>query len=449
MQKSSEDDVLRRSSTTPHDFANLLIADTIQNAAQKQFYKKLWGSARREITTVEQLKALPVMTKADAVAFLAEFEFEVAPAILSHSSGTSGKITTRCRSAEEIRALASVRQRPTIKTDLGLVPLRLAVDCANHGQTVVAETGEFGLKAVGFDIDVIGHVIQQLDKGYAFPGYTERVKVIHASLGFVKLLTIELLRLGRRPDQLGVELVSTFGEYLSPRWANWLGRQWNATLIDNYGASEIVGGATRCPCCGWYSFAPETWPEVVCPTTYAPIERGIGLLALTELFPFSQLQPMIRFLPGDLVEIGQPDCAGGHRRCFRLLGRHERALTNEAGEILLYPAEAANALDGLSQVQRPSVFHRIQLDGWAADVASPFARFDLDTVEGKRTIVCKLAPKFSIACFPEAADQLCGEARKALLGACTRLADLVNLGLYQLEVRLQQDSSELAAYVAA
>ena len=437
--------------TTPAEiFANGLISQTILNAGQKAFYKVHWGTASPVIHSVSDLPSLPVVTKEDAGRFFATFEFAEPPAIVSHTSGTSGKITTRCRSAEEINVLLKVREESPPRTADGLIPLVLAVDCANHGQTIVQSCGELGLKAVGFDLEVIDHVIQQLVRTYRFPGYTPRVRAIHASLGFIKMLTVELQRRNIDARSLAVDLLSTFGEYVSPRWSRWLQTSWNATHFDRFATSETVGGASRCPHCGWFTFDPESWPEVVSTNYQHPIDVGVGLLALTELFPFSQLQPMIRFLTGDLVELGTSQCELGHGRTFRFLGRYDRALLDRRTEprVLLYPTEVADLLDECPQLTRARTFHQISVDEWSQGLAAPLAHLDVDNARERSRIVVAVCPQFSTICFPEAANSLRECLTSGLMAKCTGLADLVHQGMYDLEVRLQQSTSELEPYTA-
>ena len=141
-------------------FADQLVRPTVVSAAKIDFYRRFWSDVDLlNIQTTSDLCRLPVLTKSDALKFLNDFEYETCPAILSHSSGTTtGSITIRCRSPQELEALWEVhRDLMPIEED-GTTPLVLSVDCANHGQHIPLPAAKFGLKAVGFDWEVIHHI---------------------------------------------------------------------------------------------------------------------------------------------------------------------------------------------------------------------------------------------------------------------------------------------------
>ena len=168
-----------------------------------------------------------------AVEMLSSFSYHERPALVSHTSGTStGKITTRCRSLAEVQAIWNVRSRSLPRDPLGLIPLTISVDGANHGQMIPVPSVEFGLKAVGFDHAVIDHVKQQIIRTYSFPGVTSRVKAIDAPLGFIKLLTCNLIASGIDPKEIGLELLSTYGEFVTSEWSHRLENLWGAMHSD-------------------------------------------------------------------------------------------------------------------------------------------------------------------------------------------------------------------------
>lgn len=433
-------------------FANELIGLTLSNAFRLDFYRQHWsGVAIDEITSVDDLERLPVLSKTLAGEMLATFQYTDRPAIVSHSSGTStGKITVRCRSLSELQALWNVRSVPAPCEADGVIPLVMSVDGANHGQTIPTPGAAFGLKAVGFDHAVVEHVLQQITKTYAFPGVSNRVRAIDAPLGFIKLLTLELITRGINPASLGIELLSTFGEYVTTRWSTRLEALWHAAHIDRYATSEAVGGARRCRKCGWLSFFPESWPEVVDMSSGATLPQGIGLLSLTELFPFSQLQPMIRFLPGDLVELRNVDCSGRLGRTFRFLGRVDRALIDNDGPVvLLYPAEVGSCLDGLPSLQREPTFHTLPLAEYARDLGAPYCELRLDRNSTGKTIIVSVVPKFSADIFPNAAANLQQEIYNLLVASCSGLAEMLTSRAYQLQIELRKDAFNIRGFLVS
>src|ERR1700751_2533825 len=92
-------------------FANDLLPATLSNARRLPFYQRHWQGHDEYVATVAHLAQLPVLTKAMATELFGSFSYQEAPAVLLHTSGTSGKITVRCRSSAEITALIAVKSR--------------------------------------------------------------------------------------------------------------------------------------------------------------------------------------------------------------------------------------------------------------------------------------------------------------------------------------------------
>lgn len=435
-------------------FANRLIPKTIENAASVPFYERFWsGIDLSRIQSTADLQALPVLTKADAIRFTEEFDYLKAPSLLSHTSGTSGGITLRCRSQEELNCLAKVRQNNPLETNQGLTPLVLSVDCQNHGQMIPSNVGQFALKAVGFDFDVIDHVIQQITRQYSFPGYTERVCILHGSVGFMKLLTTELLRRQIAPSDLGVQMMLSYGEYLTDSWARKLKDLWSAPQINLYGASEVVGGARRCPVCGWLSFTPESFTEVVSLEDGTPIESGVGMLVLTELYPFSQLQPFIRFSTGDVVEVRNHNCSGAAAKNFRFLGRLDRCVRypEGTGQVVLYASEVYSILDSLPWIHREQIFHRMNMDLWNSDLGAPLAKVSFlpaRKTNSAITVHFEVISKFSPLLFPDFAAECAASVQRALQNSFRPIANNV-VPQFEIDVSLTNRLDGAISFLAS
>jgi len=161
---------------------------------------------------------------------------------------------------------------------------------------------------------------------------------------------------------------------------------------------------------------------------------------------------MIRFVPGDLVEIRNFDCDGAANQTFRLLGRMDRALISErSGQpfIVLYPAEVASVLDARPELLREETFHTLTLDQHTADVAAPYAELEIEQGCSGPTIVISVVPKFSAVCFPDAAMSLKCDITKALLKTCSGLSDCLNFGSHNLRIDLRADPSNMRGYLAS
>jgi hypothetical protein len=117
--------------------------------------------------------------------------------------------------------------------------------------------------------------------------------------------------------------------------------------------------------------------------------------------------------------------------------------------VLIYPAELADALDEIPELARGAEFHGLALDPWSQDLAAPLADMMLDRSDGQRRIVVTVSPRFSITCFPDAATCLKIDIRRTLLGHCRGLAKSLKDGLYDLTVHLEQDGARLRPFTAS
>lgn len=70
---------------------------------------------------------------------------------------------------------------------------------------------------------------------------------------------------------------------------------------DRFTLTEAIGGASRIPGTDIFELDPHLLGEVVDPDTERRTDDSIGLLVLTNLYPFVQMQPLIRYTVGDLV----------------------------------------------------------------------------------------------------------------------------------------------------
>jgi phenylacetate-coenzyme A ligase PaaK-like adenylate-forming protein len=101
---------------------------------------------------------------------------------------------------------------------------------------------------------------------------------------------------------------------------------------------------------------------------------GRGALVVTAFHPYVQLEPRIRYRPGDVVELSREPCPVWGELGFRPLGRENRCLVTD-GEIIS-PADCFCSLADLPQVavvSEPEVPGA--LDGHYDEAGSP--RFSL------------------------------------------------------------------------
>jgi len=261
-------------------------------------------------------------------------------------------------------------------------------------------------------------------RDFRFPGVQSRIGVLTCGTGFLKLLHFEFARQGIVPTQAGLKMIAVTGDHLERRWRDLIEQRWGVSIVNRYSISEIFGGARQSPDTGLYRFDPTVVAEVVDCWTLEPLSEGPGLLLLTELYPFSTYQPAIRYVTGDLMEAVAPALPDAPAE-FRFLGRLRDAVACEQSKRLLtYPAPLAEALDAFPMLARSERWKTLALDAQNGDLGEVRGDIALEEADGRQKLRLRLVPKFSPACFPEAADRLKHELAEAIMGACPALRGL-------------------------
>jgi phenylacetate-CoA ligase len=174
--------------------------------------------------------------------------------------------------------------------------------------------------------------------------------------------------MGHDPRELPVETVAYGAETCTDPMREEIERTLDATGIDNYGLSEIVGPGVAAECHeaqeGLHVWEDHFYPEVVDPQTGEPLPDGEeGELVLTTLT--KQALPVLRYRTGDLTTLHYDECA-----CGRTMVRMDN-VTGRADDLLvvrgvnLYPSEIEHAvldLDGVAPHYRIDLHSEGSLD---------------------------------------------------------------------------------------
>ncbi len=271
-------------------------------------------------------------------------------------------------------------------------------------------------------------ILRLLRDGWRTPAGLLRIDHIDAFSPALRILTTWLHQQGIDPGGFGVTGMSGYGSIQPQAWRRRLARSWGAEYQDIYGLSEVKHSeAFTCPVCGAYHFVRPIVPEVVDADTGAAITSGFGVLVLSELRPFTELQVLLRYWTDDIVEISGPCMLSDLG--FRFRGRR-------ADSLALARPHAAPIYVGALQVgevvaELPDVAQTLY--PWAAfahDVGAP--RFNLR--RDGRTVIVTLELRYAPELFPVRAAEVCAEARERLLHAISGLAELVGAGLHELAV---------------
>jgi hypothetical protein len=248
-----------------------------------------------------------------------------------HTSGTTGQPLELYKSYEEVAFIGAFFTRQ-LQPLLRIRPktLSLSFPTPHHGVPVPFPSPGIVFSGGVTDDTLIVDALRVLRAEYRVEGGPARISRL-SGMGFQLLFfTNYLLEQRVQPSDFGLTSVSVAGGFLPAYWRRFLERAWGCRVVDRFSLTECIGGATRCDSCDVFRPDLQTVFEVLDPDTNAPLSSGIGKLVATNLYPFAQMMPLIRYETGDLVRIGWCRCHGV--RGFEFLGRLRNCISTGSGE---------------------------------------------------------------------------------------------------------------------
>jgi hypothetical protein len=406
---------------------NHLLGPTLQHAVEHSaFYRAHLGEAWRDVAVVGDLAKLPILTKAKAAQHQDAMRCGPDPvdfgSVSSGTTRTGDRVFRVERCAEEVAALdefyAALADARGPAGDAPEPPLVLHVLTPNHG----LPNAPAPPNTLRFAWAPSRNVCEMIRAALTTSIGGRRITVARLSISILKQLTVYFLDAGIDPKSFGVVEIGTNAALVTRRWRRIVEDTWGARLFDNYSISEMKTPATEGDD-GWYRFAePPLVPEVVDPSTGAPIERGVGHLLLTGLYPFVQRTPLIRYATGDLVEV-RPAEGGEDDAAYRFKGRvHQTLLAPAPGgtDYLLFGSTLEEIADDFADVARHVHPFEVAQHLPPERVGQPKVRARLR--DDGRTVHVEVGTTFDPRLFPERAQALQGEVAARLLDAHPHLA---------------------------
>jgi hypothetical protein len=371
------------------------LRQTLEHAATEvPYYRRRWGARWKRVRTARDLPLLPLLTKQEAATHQRELIAGRARAYAGVvSSGTvhDGPVFRVLHSEAEDDARDEDDGGPPRKPSRELV---LEVRTVHHGLPD-APAPDGRLCVPWTDTRSGLRLIEQLLSEPQPDGRRVTALVIGASA--LAVLTTWLAEKNVKPSRFGVRAIGTYGFRLSPHWTSLIERAWRARVFDNYSLSELATAALQCGRCGFHHWGrPPVVFEVLDPKSLKPARRGV--MVLTGLYPYVQAMPLIRYVTGDLVDLG-PRCSLAKERGFTFRGRLSRSLLQPfVGE-----QDVSHFLDAWPEVARvPHAAHTLGLI--KADLGPP--KFELH--DGKLIVTLRFSPHV----FPGATDALRAKLKK-------------------------------------
>ena len=299
--------------------------------AKSPFYQNRFA----EISTfsgLADLYRIPVLTRSEVVANHKDICCDPSlPTSVQFTTGTTGQYLHLYRGQAEqafIWEFFSAQLQASPPPDVK--PLCMNLVNVYHGNLINVPSRAFVLPVGVFDRAQATQARSLLERTYDFPGVENRISTLSGTERMVMALTAYLMAEGVDLARSSVKRIVLFGGHVPSSRKKLLSELWQAQITDQYSLTEIFGGAKEYGPDGTWLFDPHVVPEVVHPVTHKLITEGVGVLVLSELYPFVQQMPMLRYFTGDLVTIVQgADAPGGLQ--VRYLGRLVRSILDTSG----------------------------------------------------------------------------------------------------------------------
>lgn len=346
----------------PDCLRNELIGETLRWARDRSpFYAQSFNHLDfRNVWTVESLSKVPILTR-EKVREAGESILCTGLHIshLQNTSGTSGEPLLLYRSIEETQFIRAFFSEVNASSE-DCLPLVLNLTVPHHGTGTPIPSRVCVLESGVADQELLDHTLLVLRKAFHLPGVGERVIALSGSHSQMLALTNYCIEQGIDSSSFQIRYLHITGQHLTSRWKQVLEHFWNAKVIDRYSLSEIFGGATYCQYCSGFHFDPLVIPELVRIDQHTSMTNGVGMLLLTTLYPFVQMQPLIRYATGDVFEVTETSCP---TRSFYFKGRLNQCLFDptDASCILIAATDLFDIVDQFPEVRRQAQFKDMPL----------------------------------------------------------------------------------------
>lgn len=287
-------------------------------------------------------------------------------ALVSHTTGTTGQVTWRHRTQREAAVIAHLFGRG--ETTQGQSPFGIAIRYHRHGMEMPMP-GRSTMVAVSLSEDVDLHqIVELLEVGAVLHGVRRHPEILAGGGMDVALIAHALVSCGMTEPAARIKQVFVGGHLPAAIRASISTALPNAAISSHYSLAEVFGGASATADGSEYLTEAHVIAEVLDEDGAPTPEGSLGELAFTEVFPFVQAQPLVRYLTGDIVERLPNDEAWRVR--FRWWGRSAHSMRDASGWVL-GEGPLTDAL--LSEPLVARVAHRGHLAASVPSVGSPMA----------------------------------------------------------------------------
>jgi hypothetical protein len=348
---------------------------TLRNAARLPFYQEFWkGLDVEAISSIAKLATLPTLSKAKYRESFMFDESAVSEAeYITHTTGTTGPLTWRHRSANEAATIQELFGRDAERPDDR--SLALVVGYNHHGMAMPVPGPVRGVPIDVTDDLELRQSVRMLGTTYHFADGALQPDVLVGGGHDIALLGQAWLEYRSLAEVITIRVLHLLG-YVDSGLRRFLHTLFSGpAILERYSLTGIFGGATRHWPSPNFALDPHVIGEVVDDQGRPVQVGGVGELVLTELFPLVQMQPLVRYRTGDMVLLENDD---GTETQFRWWGRRKDCvIAKENGVVLLGYGPVADWLSLRALVARQS--HRPWLPSVVStDLGPPCVALSLD-----------------------------------------------------------------------
>ncbi len=372
------------------------LRQTVDQASRAPHYKRLFEKSNitpGSITSLEDLKLLPLTTKADLRAGF-PYEFISVPLdelVRVHvSSGTTGTPTAVYHTQSDLDHWTGLVARCLAMA--GISKADVFQNMTGYGLFTGGLGLHYGAERLGCLVipSSTGNTKRQISLMRQF-----KTSAIHAIPSYALKLLESIRAMGLDPKKdLHLEYMVLGAEPHTDETRLRLEEAYGAKAFNCYGLSELNGPAVAFECReqnGSHLWEDSYLLEVLDPDTLEPVPDGeVGELVLTTLA--RSAMPIIRYRTRDLAYVLPGDCPCGrrHRRISRIVGRSDDMFIIKG--VNIYPMQVESALMKEPLVRGNYQIHLTHEDGM--DVMTVKAEvspeMDLDNQDACRNLTKSL-----------------------------------------------------------
>lgn len=394
---------------TRAQFRESLLDKTLAWARGIPLYASLWPEDA-SLTGMQLLETLPTVDKALVQSSGPESLHPGRVAsILLHTTGTSGTPFVRYRSEEELAAIAEYAARVQLafasERSPNLTTFSL-LDPTVHGGSLPSHPG----RRVSIGISTPASLMAAMDLLSSEPLFPDQATTPVSLIGRptqLLVLAVAMQEVGQSLTGRILEVAST-GDHLTASTRSALERLLPAArIVNRYGLSEVFGGATQCQLCGFMHFDPHVIPEILSESSDKGDDDGrppFGELVLTELYPFSQLQPLVRYRTRDMFARHEVPCSSDFG--YEFLGRAAAASASveQTPQLVYAPSRLRDLLESSGDIGRRNLSGAGSGRYFGLTLGEPLADVLVDL--GSRRIVIGVALSCSPILYPALSENV-------------------------------------------